>query len=160
MLEEAKRAICVRSSNTLSSKNVKDLLRQTEAPVSGLKLRPITDKKVIQKDYNVSPRLKTMYQYHFNDTADGRLGDCDNRSIEERLKYFKRREKLQNDLLYEIKHRLDPPPPRKYRSDYSKRVTEYMAETSYVGAVIMKCRIHDHSKCGPTPRRCVHYLNF
>lgn len=110
------------------------------------------------KELEVNPKLKTMYQYQFNDTANARLGYTDTRSITERIQYLKRSQKLQNDLM-EDKRKTIKYPPLKYRSDKNQRISEYMAEISYIGGKIMSSKIHDHSKCG-TPPKCVHYISF
>ncbi len=116
-------------------------------------LEPIS---VIQKDYAVNPRIQTTYQHHYNNAADLRLGYCDNRSIEERHRYFKERRKLQADAIQTHKSN--------YASNYHKYnntrqgLTEYMAETSYVGATILKSGIHNHLKC--PSRGCTHFITF
>lgn len=119
----------------------------------------VPKRPVIPRDYDINPRLKTMYSYHFNDTGDAILGYCDNRSQAERHRYFKNCQKLQNDLMEAIKNR-NRSHINIYRSNRNKRITEYMAETSYIGGKIMSNRIHDHSNCGKTPNRCVHYIDF
>lgn len=117
-------------------------------------------KPIPPREYEINPTMKTMYQYQFNDAADVRLGHCDNRSIESRNKYFKRCQKHGQDFVELFKLHMPEPPPRKYRSDRNKRVSEYTAEISYVGAKIMSNRIHDHTQCGRLPKYCVHYIEF
>lgn len=120
-----------------------------------LRLFPLKPKP--PREYEINPRMKTMYQYQYNDAADVRLGYCDNSSIEKRNEHFKRCQKHGREL---CKLRMPEPPPRKYRSDRNKRVSEYTAEISYVGAKFMTARIHDHSQCGRLPKNCVHYIEF
>lgn len=117
-------------------------------------------KPIQRREYEVNPTMKTMYQYQYSDPADVRLGHCDNRSIESRNEHFKRCQKHGRDFVELFKLRLPEPPPRKYKSDRSKRVSEYTAEISYVGAKILSSRIHDHSQCGRLPKNCVHYIEF
>lgn len=119
----------------------------------------VPKRPVIPRDYEVNPRLKTMYDYHFNDTGDAILGYCDNRTIPERLYYFKNCQRVQDDLLLAIKEG-GKSKIRRYKSDYNKRISEYMAETSFIGKKILRNRIHDHSNCGKIESRCVHYINF
>lgn len=138
-------------------KSTSDQCQQTDI---SLKEKVIVPKRpVIPRDYEVNPRLKTMYQYHYNDKADALLGYCDNRTISERIDYFKNCQRVQNDLFDAIKFG-GMSGIRRHRSDYNKRITEYMAETSFIGENIMKNRIHDHSKCGTLASRCVHYIDF
>lgn len=111
------------------------------------------------KELESSSELKTMYQYQFNDTANARFGRADNRSITERIQYFKRSQKLQNDLINDRKKEIKYP-PRKYRSDKNQRISEYMAEISYIGGKIMASRLHHHSKCGEPRMKCEHYIKF
>lgn len=119
----------------------------------------VPKRPVIPRDYDVNPRLKTMYQYHYNDKGDALLGYCDNRTVQERIRYFKNCQRVQDDLLISIKEG-NMSGIRRYRSNYNHRISEYMAETSFIGAQIMKNRIHDHSKCGTLVSRCVHYIDF
>lgn len=112
------------------------------------------------KELEANSDLKTMYQYQFNDTANARFNSVDTRSITERNEYFKRSQKLQNDLLNDRKKEIKYP-PRKYRSDKNQRISEYMAEISYIGGKIMSSRLHHHAKCGQPPRmKCEHYVKF
>lgn len=117
-------------------------------------------KRIPPIEFEVNPNMKTMYQYQFNDPADERLGFCDNRSIESLNNHFKRCQRHQRNVMEAIKMHLPELPPRKYRSDRNKRVSEYTAEISYVGAKIMSNKIHDHSQCGRLPKNCVHYIEF
>ncbi len=117
-------------------------------------------RRIPRREFEVNPNMKTMYQYQYNDTADEMLGYCDNRSIESLNEYFKRCQQNAKNML-EL-HKLGMPelPPRKYRSDYNKRVSEYTAEIGYVASKFVSYKIHDHSKCGRLPRKCVHYIEF
>lgn len=119
----------------------------------------VPKRPVIPRDYEVNPRMKTMYQYQFGDSGDAILGYCDNRSILERNRYFKNSQRVQNDLLQVIRNG-GKGSVRRYKSNYSKRISEYMAETSFIGGKILKSRIHDHSKCGASASRCVHNIDF
>lgn len=110
---------------------------------------------VVHKDYLVNPRVWTTYQQHFNSSADLRLGYCDNRSIDERHRYFKSCQKLQEDLAQSFKSK---GVSRKYNSNHNQRISEYMAQTSYLGGAIIKSGIHNHSKC-PT-KRCTHFITL
>lgn len=110
---------------------------------------------VIQKDYEVNPKIQTTYQHHFNATGDLRLGYCDNRSIDERHRYFKSCQKLQEDMFQRARSKCVS---QKYSSNYNKRISEYMAETSYIGGAIMKSGIHNHLKCPTT--RCTHFITL
>lgn len=112
---------------------------------------------VIQKDYIVNPRIQTTYQHHFNDPADLRLGFCDNRSIEERHRESKERRRRQDDSLQSMKLKYVSN-QRKYKSDCRQRISEYMAETSYIGGAIMKSGIHNHLKC--PHKHCTHFITF
>lgn len=109
---------------------------------------------VIQRDYLVNPRVQTTYQQHFNATGDIRLGYCDNRSIDERYRYFKSCQKLQDDMFQRARSK---GASQRYSSNYNQRISEYMAETSYIGGAIMKSGIHNHFKC---PRRCTHFITL
>lgn len=111
------------------------------------------------RELETNPKPKTMYQYQFNDTANARFECTDNRTITERIEYFKRSQKLQNDLIDDSKRDIKYPAP-KYRSDKNVRISEYMAEISYVGAKIMSSRMHDHSKCGQPRMKCEHFIKF
>lgn len=117
-------------------------------------------KRVIPRQYEVNPNMKTMYQYHYNDTGDDRLGYCDQRSIEALHQQFKRSQQRQKNLRELFHLRMPEAPPRKYRSDYSKRISEYSAEISYVASKFTSNKIHDHTKCGRLPKHCVHYIEF
>lgn len=112
---------------------------------------------IIQKDYTSNPRTRTTYQIHFNDMADLRLGFCDNKSIEERHRYFKGCQRLQDCELQNIKLR-NASSAGKYKSNKARRISEYMAETSHIGGVIMKSGIHNHLKC--RNRNCSHFITF
>lgn len=138
-------------------KSTSDQCNQTNIPLRKIVNAP--KRPLISRDYEVNPRLKTMYQYHFNDIGDTILGYCDNRTIAQRIEYFKNCQRAQIDRHESFKFG-GTSGIRRYRSDYNKRMTEYMAETSFIGAKIMKSRIHDHSKCGTLASKCVHYLNF
>lgn len=138
-------------------KSTSDQCIQTNIPLRETGIVP--KRPTIPRDYEVNPRLKTMYQYHFNDKGDTLLGYCDNRTIAQRIEYFRNCQRAQADLHQSIKDN-GTSGIRRYRSDYNKRITEYMAETSFIGAKIMKNRIHDHSKCGTLPSRCIHYIDF
>lgn len=118
------------------------------------KLRPIS------REYEVNPNMKTMYQYQFNDTADVKLGYCANKSVESLNEQFKRTQQRSKIAVELFKLSLPEAPPRKYRSDYSRRITEYAAEISYVGSKFILNNIHDHSKCGRVPKNCIHYIEF
>lgn len=111
------------------------------------------------KELETNPKMKTMYQYQFNDTANARLGCSDSRTITERIEYLRRSQKLQNDLIDDRKRAIKYP-PRKYRSDKNPRISEYMSEISYIGGKIMSSRLHDHSKCGEPRMKCKHYIQF
>lgn len=111
------------------------------------------------KELETNPKMKTMYQYQFNDTANARFGCSDTRTITERIQYFKRSQKLQNDLIDDRKKEIKYP-PRKYRSDKNQRISEYMAEISYIGGKIMSSRLHNHKKCGQPRMKCEHYVKF
>lgn len=139
------------------TKSTSDECNQTNIQV----IDPVTMPKrsIIAKDYEINPRLKTMYQYHYNDSADALLRYCDNRTITERIAYFRNCQRVQEDLYQTIKDGAKGK-IRRYRSNYNKRMSEYMAETSYIGGKILKSKIHDHSKCGSTAGRCVHYIDF
>lgn len=137
-------------------KNTSDQCNQTNVPVKATVVVP--KNSVIARDYDVNPRLKTTYQHYFNGTADALLGYCDNRTFAQRISYFRNCQRAQDELLFAMKNGMYSIP--KYRSDYNKRISEYMAEISFVGAKIIKSRIHDHSKCGPSSRKCVHYMDF
>lgn len=134
-------------------KNSNDQGNQTEKPVKIIK--SLTRIGVVQQDYMSNPRVQTTYQQHFNRTADLRLGYCDNRSIEERHRDFKNQKRLQDDLLQSIKSR-NVSSHRRYNC--RQRISEYMAETSYVGEVIMKSGIHNHLKC--PSKHCTHFITF
>lgn len=138
-------------------KSTSDQCNQANIPLREIVIVP--KRPLIPRDYEVNPRLKTMYQYHFNDKGDTILGYCDNRTIAQRIDYFKNCQRAQADLHEAIKIG-GTSGIRRYRSDYNKRMTEYMAETSFIGAKIMKSRIHDHSKCGTLASKCVHYIDF
>lgn len=139
-------------------KSSSDQCNQTNIPLKETTILP-KRRSVIERDYEINPRMKTMYQYHFNDNADKILRYCDNRTVNERIDYFKNLQRVQDDMLQEIRNG-SKSSIRRYRSNYNKRITEYMAETSFIGAKIMKSRIHDHSKCGKSASRCVHYIDF
>lgn len=143
------------SEEKVLRKNPKDRSNQTDQPVKTVKSLPRIG--VVQKDYIVNPRVQTTYQQHFNHTADLRLGYCDNRSIEERHRYFKNQKKIQTDLLQSMKEK-NVANYRKYKMNSRQRISEYMAETSYVGNAIMKSGIHNHLKC--PSKRCTHFITF
>lgn len=138
-------------------KTTSDQCNQTNIPLKETVIVP--KRPVIPRDYEVNPRMKTMYQYHFNDKGDAILGYCDNRTVAERINYFKNCQRVQADLHRSIKEG-GTSGIRRYKSDYNTRISEYMAETSFIGAKIMKNRIHDHTKCGTIPCRCIHYIDF
>lgn len=138
-------------------KSTSDQCHQTNIPLKEVVIVP--KRPVIPRDYEVNPRLKTMYQYHYNDKADALLGYCDNRTVSERISYFRNCQRVQNDLFEAIKFG-GMSGIRRYKSNYNKRISEYMAETSFIGAKIMQNKIHDHSKCGSLASRCVHYIDF
>lgn len=121
---------------------------------------PRSKKRIPPREFEINPNMKTMYQYHFNDTADARLGYCEQRSIESRNVYFKRCQQHEKNLVELGKFNMTPPPPRKYRSDWNQRISEYAAEISYVGSMFIRNRIHDHSSCGRLAKNCVHYIEF
>lgn len=112
---------------------------------------------VIQKDNTINPRIQTTYQRHFNNTADSRLGYCNNTSIAERHRYFKSCQSLQDHSLQITKLR-NVASAGKYKSDKKRRISEYMAETSHIGGAIMKSGIHNHLKC--RNRNCTHFITF
>lgn len=130
---------------------------QTNIPLKETVIVP--KRPVIPRDYDFNPRMKTMYRYQFNDSGDARLGYCDNRTTAERITFFRNCQRVQDDLLQSIKNG-GKSSIRRYKSDYNKRVSEYMAETSFIGGKILKSHIHDHSKCGTSAGRCVHYIDF
>lgn len=138
-------------------KSTTDQCNQTNIPLKETTVVP--KRPTIPRDYEINPRMKTMYQYHFNDSADTILGYCDNRSIPERMTYFRNSQRVQDDLLQAIINGAKGS-VRRYRSNYDKRISEYMAETSFIGGKILKNRIHDHSKCGKSESRCIHYIDF
>lgn len=139
---------------------MKSMLDQCNQTNILLKETSVVPKRpVIPRDYEINPRMKTMYHYHFNDSADALLGYCDNRTIAERNVYFKNCQRVQDDLLQAIRSGGNGS-VRRYQSNYNKRISEYMAETSFIGGKILKSRIHDHSKCGKSACRCVHYIDF
>lgn len=117
-------------------------------------------RRIPPREYEVNPNMKTMYQYHFNDTGDVSRGHCDNRSIQSLNEDFKRCQMNCKNLLELFKFNEPELPPRKYRSDRNKRISEYAAEIGYVGAKIISHNLHDHSKCGRLPKNCVHYIEF
>lgn len=132
-----------------------------QKPLGHTKLPRLSEKKRITAiEYELNPHMKTMYQYQFNDTADVRLGRCDNRSVECRNKDFRSCQRRGIVAIELCKLSLPELPPRKFRSDRSKRVTEYAAEINYVGSKIISNRIHDHSTCGRLAKHCVHYIEF
>lgn len=140
--------------------SMKSTWNQSNQTDISLKETVIVPKRpVIPRDYEVNPRLKTMYHYHFNDSGDKILGFCDNRTIAERHAYFRSCERNSEDLLRSFK-KGGRGNVRRYKSDYSRRISEYMAETSFIGEKILKSRIHDHSKCGLSQSRCVHHIDF
>lgn len=136
-------------------KNSNDQGNQTEKHVKIIRSPARSD--VIQKDFIANPRVQTTYQHHFNRTADLRLGYCDNRSIEERHRYFKNQSKLQDELFQSIKAK-NVSNHRRYKNNCRQRISEYMAETSYVGEAIMKSGIHNHLKC--PSKHCTHFITF
>lgn len=139
------------------TKSTSDQGNQTNIP---LKEEVIVPKRpAVPRDYEINPKLKTMYHYQYNDSGDMALGFCDNRTITERNRYFKNMHRAQNDLLLKIKNGSGSG-IRRYRSNYDKIISEYMAETSFIGWKILKSRIHDHTKCGNTSSRCVHFVDF
>lgn len=116
--------------------------------------------KPIPREYEVNPTMKTMYQYQFNDSADTKLGYCGNQSVEDLHQQFKRCQQRAKTAVELYNLSLPELPPRKYRSDYSRRISEYAAEISYVGSKFILNNIHDHSNCGRVPKKCIHYIEF
>lgn len=162
--------ICLQSTENLSRNKFNDQGNQTDSPVKKIKSYAVQqnyqrephylespERTVIQKDHIVNPRVETTYQQHFNNTADLRLGYCDNRSIEERHRCFKESKRRQDDLLQSIKSK-SVSNYRRYKSDCRQRISEYMAETSYIGGAIMNSGIHNHSKC--PSKHCTHFIKF
>lgn len=117
-------------------------------------------KRIPRKEYETNPNMKTMYQYHYNDTGDVRLSECDNRSVESLNKHFKSCQRRGIIAIELFNLRMPEAPNRKYRSDTNKRISEYAAEICYVGTKITKNRIHDHSMCGRLQKNCVHYIEL
>lgn len=117
-------------------------------------------KRIQPRQFEVNPNMKTMYQYQFNDSADLRLGYCDERSVEDLNRQFKRCQQSQRNMWELFKLNTPELPPKKYRSDYNKRISEYAAEICYVGSKFLSNKIHDHSSCGRLPKHCVHYIEF
>lgn len=162
--------IYIQSPENLSRTKFNDQGNQTDRPIKKIKSFAIqqnyhrephysenSERSVIQKDYVVNPRVETTYQQHFNNTANLRLGYCDNRSIEERHRFFKESKRRQDDLLQSIKSK-SVSNYRRYKSDCRQRISEYMAETSYIGGAIMNSNIHNHSKC--PSKQCTHFIKF
>ncbi len=138
-------------------KSTSDQCNQTNIPLKETVIVP--RRPVVPRDYETNPKMKTMYHYHFNDSGDTILGYCDNRPIMERNRYFKSCHRAQDDFFQAIKNG-GKNGIRRYRSDYSKWISEYMVETSFVGGKILKHRIHDHTACGKSANRCIHYIDF
>lgn len=138
-------------------KSTSDQCNQTNILIK----EPVTvpRRPIIPRDYDVNARMKTMYQYHFNDSGDTLLGYCDNRTVTERITNFRNCQRVQDDLLQAIKNG-GRGSIRRYKSNYNKRISEYMAETSFIGGKIIKSRIHDHSQCGASASRCIHSIDF